>query len=132
MLSPVRLFATPWTPVHGILQARILDWVAVPFSRGSSEPRDRTHVFLIAGRFFTRATRETPLIYKELLKIEEILWKNRERVWIDHRKKRKCPLNTWKNAQLFIVIWFSQQHSEWSAYSSHSYFTENKTESKEI
>ena len=45
--------------VHGILQARILEWVAVPFSRGSSQPRDRTQVSLIAGGFFTRwATRE--------------------------------------------------------------------------
>ena len=39
--------------VHGILQARILDWVAFPFSRGSSQPRDWTQVFRIAGRFFT-------------------------------------------------------------------------------
>ena len=39
--------------VHGILQARILDWVAFPFSRGSSQPRDRTQVSCIAGRFFT-------------------------------------------------------------------------------
>ena len=39
--------------VHGILQARILEWVAVPFSRGSSQPRDRTQVSHIAGRFFT-------------------------------------------------------------------------------
>ena len=39
--------------VHGILQARILEWVAVPFSRGSSQPRDQTQVPLIAGRFFT-------------------------------------------------------------------------------
>ena len=31
--------------VHGILQARILEWVAFPFSRGSSQPRDRTQVF---------------------------------------------------------------------------------------
>ena len=37
----------------GILQARILEWVAMPFSRGSSSPRDRTRVFWIAGRFFT-------------------------------------------------------------------------------
>ena len=45
--------------VHGILQARILDWVAFPFSRGSSQPRDQTQVSLIAGRFFTSwATRE--------------------------------------------------------------------------
>ena len=35
--------------VHGILQARILEWAAFPFSRGSSQPRDRTQVSLIAG-----------------------------------------------------------------------------------
>ena len=39
--------------VHGILQARILEWVAVPFSRGFSQPRDRTQVSRIAGRLFT-------------------------------------------------------------------------------
>ena len=39
--------------VHGILQTRILEWVAVPFSRGSSQPRDQTQVSCIAGRFFT-------------------------------------------------------------------------------
>ena len=39
--------------VLGILQARILEWVAVPFSRGSSQPRDQTQVSHIAGRFFT-------------------------------------------------------------------------------
>ena len=38
---------------HGILQARILESGAFPFSRGSSQPRDRTQVFHIAGRFFT-------------------------------------------------------------------------------
>ena len=39
--------------VHGILQARILEWVAVPFSRGSSQPRKQTQVSRIAGGFFT-------------------------------------------------------------------------------
>ena len=39
--------------VHGILQARILEWVAFPFFRGSSKPRDRTQVSHIAGGFFT-------------------------------------------------------------------------------
>ena len=39
--------------VHGILQARILDWVAFPFSRGSSQPRDWALVSRIAGKFFT-------------------------------------------------------------------------------
>ena len=48
---------TPCNPMnytlHGILQARILEWVAFPFSRGSSQPRDRTQVSHIAGGFFT-------------------------------------------------------------------------------
>ena len=45
----------------GILQARILEWVAMPSSRGSSQPRDQTQVSRIAGGFFTVwATRETP------------------------------------------------------------------------
>ena len=45
--------------VHGILQARILEWVAFPFSRGSSQPRNRTQVSHSAGGFFTSwATRE--------------------------------------------------------------------------
>ena len=39
--------------VHGILQARILEWVAFPVSRGFSQPRDRTQVSHIAGGFFT-------------------------------------------------------------------------------
>ena len=39
--------------VHGILQARILEWVAFPFSRGSFQPRDQTQVSHIADRFFT-------------------------------------------------------------------------------
>ena len=40
--------------VHGIIQARLLEWVAAPFSRGFSQPRDRTQVSRIAGRVFTR------------------------------------------------------------------------------
>ena len=42
--------------VHGILQARILEWVAFPFFRGSSQPRNQTQVSLTAGRFFTNCT----------------------------------------------------------------------------
>ena len=75
----VQLFATPWTvacqaplsmefsmdcsppgsPVHGILQARILEWVAMPSSRGSSLPKNQTRVSCSAGGFFTTgASRE--------------------------------------------------------------------------
>ena len=61
-LSPVQLFATPWTDLmdcslpgsslHGILQATVLEWVAISFSRGSSWTRDRTQVSHIPGRRF--------------------------------------------------------------------------------
>ena len=52
----------PGSSVHGILEIRILEWVAIPFSRGSSQPRDQTWVSCIAGRFFTIwATREALL-----------------------------------------------------------------------
>ena len=56
VLSCVQLFETPQTVAHqaplsmGILQARILEWVAMPSSRESSQPRDQTQVSLIAGR----------------------------------------------------------------------------------
>ena len=43
----------PGFSVHGILQARLLGWVAIPFSSRSSQPRDQTWVSLVAGRFFT-------------------------------------------------------------------------------
>ena len=58
LLSHVWLFVTPWSAAHqaplsmGILQARILQWVAIPSSRASSPPRDWTQVFHTAGKFF--------------------------------------------------------------------------------
>ena len=55
----------PHSSVHGIFQARILEWVASPFSRGSSQSRDQTQVSHIAGGFFTIwATREALKIIK--------------------------------------------------------------------
>ena len=57
-----QLCLTPWTvacqaPLSmGILQARILEWVAMPSSRGSSQPRDRTTSPALAGGFFTTST----------------------------------------------------------------------------
>ena len=69
LLRCVQLFATPWTvALQGplsmrVLQARILEWVTVPVSRGSSHPRGRTQVSHITGRFFTVwATREAHLL----------------------------------------------------------------------
>ena len=50
-------FWDPWAVVHEIFQARILEWVVkIPFSRGSSQPRDQTQLSHIAGRFFASWT----------------------------------------------------------------------------
>ena len=57
----------PGSSVHGISQARVLEWVAIPFSRGSSRPRDQTQLSCIAGRFFTN-------------------WAMREAHWVSRRK----------------------------------------------
>ena len=46
-------YSPPVSSVHGISQARILEWVAIPFSRGSCRPRGGTQVSRIAGGFFT-------------------------------------------------------------------------------
>ena len=49
-LSRVQFFATPWT-IQSMVFSRPLEWVALPFSRGSSQPRDQTQVSPTAGRF---------------------------------------------------------------------------------
>ena len=82
--------------VHGILQARILEWVAIPFSRGSSQPRDWTQVSCIAGGFFTRwAIREAhgPFFQRNVYLFE---------IWL-------C-----ENVTEMVVFLF---HSKWSLYS---------------
>ena len=83
--------------VHGILQARILEWVAFPFSRGSSQPRDRTQVSHIAGEFFTSwATREAQRYFSLIVK--KIWWNirlfHRLSPWLSrkrtHLQCRRC------------------------------------------
>ena len=71
--SRVHLFSTPWTvalqaPLSMvILQARILEWVAMASSRGSSQARDQTQASHVAGKFFTdwatREARDMPIKY---------------------------------------------------------------------
>ena len=66
--SPVRILycSSSGSSVHGILQARILEWVAISFSRGSSWPRDRAPVSCVTDRFLpTWATRGAPEFYKQ-------------------------------------------------------------------
>ena len=67
----------PGSSVHGILQARLLEWVAMPFSRESSRPRDRTHVSCgscIAGAFFTAEPLGKPGNKRVLFKLPGNRW----------------------------------------------------------
>ena len=86
---------TLWDPkdyrIHGILQARILEWVAFPFSRGSSQPRDRTHITCIADGFFTTwATKEA----KKLVPVPKAK-RHQEDTGPWHRDSCECPPGTW-------------------------------------
>ena len=64
---PTLCNCTVCSPVHGILQARILEWIAIPFSRGTFQPRDQTLVFCLTGRFFTVwATGKSPKKKKKI------------------------------------------------------------------
>ena len=72
--------------IHGILQARILEWVAFPFFRGSSQPRDRTQVFHIAGRFFTSWATGKPRIQARGCKFKHVEGKDWT-WWIQSSKK---------------------------------------------
>ena len=53
LLQPHGLWSPPGSSVHGILQAKILEWVTISSSRGSSQPRYRMRLSCIAGEFFT-------------------------------------------------------------------------------
>ena len=65
--SHVQLFVThdcspPGSSVYGISQARVLEWVAISFSRGSSWPWNQTWASCLAGRFFTTESPEIPIL----------------------------------------------------------------------
>ena len=92
----------PGSSVHGILQARILEWVAIPFSRGSSPPKDQTQVSFTAGRFFTIwATR------KALNKRPEI---NKFQIELSGLTPKITPWNqVTKRAALAVYPCWSQQ-----------------------
>ena len=91
--------------IQGILQARILEWVPISFSRGSSRPRDRTQVSHIGGRRFNPwATREALASWKHCFLKHRALFStkqtntpiSRSRVWGNTAKRRhRSPWVTW-------------------------------------
>ena len=104
--------------VHGVLQARILEWVAIPFSRGSSQSRDRTQLSCIAGGFFTSwATREVWLSTKELILLNcgagEDSWEFLGQKWDQTSQYwRKSTLNIhWKDwcwSSSTLATWYEE------------------------
>ena len=88
----------PGFSVHGIFQARVLEWVAISFSRRSAWPRDQTQVSCTAGRHFTLwATREAPYNYNHQAK----------NIMITHRSTptpaKNCRCYCWNYALLFCL-----------------------------
>ena len=84
----------PGSSVHGILQARILEWVAMPSSRGSSLPRDWTQVSCTSGGFFTSwTTREDPEPFNVF---------NRE--WVSDENNHQLVQNWFQISLLFSNI----------------------------
>ena len=70
----------PGSSVHGVFQAMVLEWIAISFSSGSSEPRDRTWVSCTVDRRFTVwATRE---VYNEKIKDEINSWRDIPCSWV--------------------------------------------------
>ena len=114
------LQSLPGSSVHGTLQARILEWVSIPFSRGSSRPRDWTQVSRIAGGLFTVwATREptqrsahpvAPCTTQQLpAALSALLCVSLLTQWCRQPKKDspalQCSsLNIWKTGSLIIII----------------------------
>ena len=81
----------PGFSVHGVLQARILEWVASSFSRGSSWPRDQIQVPRIAGRRFNLwATREAPN-HKVLLIYCHLAYLTYMQGWMNHKLESRLP-----------------------------------------
>ena len=71
----------PGFSLHGILQARILEWVAIPFSRGSSRPRDQTQFSCIAGKFFYHLSHQgSPFYDSSCAKKKKKLTRNKKKM----------------------------------------------------
>ena len=92
----------PGSSVPGILQGRILEWVAIPFSKGSSRPRDQTQVSCVAGRLFTvwatreardRLTRGNPLPSTPTPAVDLYWWVRASKSRVEHLPGKLCSGN---------------------------------------
>ena len=92
----------PSSSVHGILQDRILEWISIPFSRGSSQPRDQSRVSCITcGLFTIWATREAPFLSKNTSNSSGFL---KHMWWLIHVKYETPKWEHFSNPVCFIVV----------------------------
>ena len=100
LLRPHGLYP-PGSSIHGISQARILRWVAISFSRGSSQPRDQTHIACLVCRFFTTE----PALVSRLLTFKLLT------IWIQNLHIQLC---CWKK---ILLAYLFLHHSFYMRYS---------------
>ena len=110
-LNRVRLLVTPWAVVHGILQARILEWVAFPFSRDLPNPGIKSRSLFIAGGFLPTEPQEQPQVVEmNHLPIRVLRW-GRRGWW-----RRAFPL---PSISYPFIPWHSQFIRLWSYIKGH-------------
>ena len=121
LCDPMDYNSLPTSSVHGILQARILEWVAIFFSRGSSWPKDWTWVSCISGGFFTLwATRKAPPWSAFSLKLSQTPKRSMKSPLIapftgspvfPPFKQNLCTIPTTANMRTSLVVQWLRVHS---------------------
>ena len=126
----------PGSSVHGISQARILEWLVISYFRGSFQPRDQTQVSCIAGRFFTiRVTRESSkviILIIALLRYNshtiQLIYQQYSIQWILVCSQNSAPFiivvaQSLSCVQLFVTPWIATHpivlHYLWVCSNSH-------------
>ena len=93
----------PGSSVHGILQARRLEWVVIPFSRASSQPRDQTGVSCTAGRVFTISNTKETLMWRSPNVIQCNQWWVHQWGIVPEKIKRVRPVG--RVAKINVGTW---------------------------
>ena len=110
----------PGSSVHGVLQAKVLEWAAMPSSRGSSQPQDWTQVSHIAGRFFTIwGTREAQEYWSGSLSLLQGLFPTQESTWGLLHCKRILYQLSYQGSPFYVIITY--QHYIFIGVSFHAF-----------
>ena len=97
----------PGFSVHGISQARILEWIAIPFSRGSCQPRDQTQVSCIPRNFFTIWVTRSHITFEQLSlhSLFQLSWPAFHFSWPSLDNYINCFWNIFWFPQILPILW---------------------------